>query len=214
MTQLSPPEAWLQQTAARRSPDLRQERAVRTREQILFAAAELFAQAGFQKTSIKDVADRAGVTKGAIFFHYPTKEILATAVVEAHYSRWPDLLARAQAQGLSPLDVAFEVLDQAAVAFRDDLVVRAGARLQIERSLIDAPLPRPYEGWTDVLATLLRDARDSGELRPGTDPDAAARCLVASFFGTQHISDTLSQRADLLERWADMRELLALSLRP
>ncbi|WP_371493592.1 TetR/AcrR family transcriptional regulator [Kitasatospora sp. NBC_00374] len=196
-----------------RSPELVQDRAVRTRAQVLLAAARHFAGSGFRGASVKDVADEAGVTKGAVYFHFVNKEALAIAVVEEHYARWPALLNELQAEDLSPLDTAVEMLNRAALAFRDDIVVQAGARLQIERSLIDAPLPTPYQGWTDLLSDLLTKARDEGQLRPGVDPHAAARVLVSGFFGAQHISETLHHRADLLDRWNEMRDLLTSAIR-
>src|ERR1044072_8398318 len=64
------PERAKGQTArAGRSPELHQERAVQTRLQVLEAAALLFDQRGYAGTSIKDVADEVGMTKGAVYFH-------------------------------------------------------------------------------------------------------------------------------------------------
>lgn len=186
---------------------------MRTRIQILTAAATLFSTAGFRGTSMQEVAKRAEVTKGAVYFHFPTKEILAIAVVEEHYTRWPEALAELSAEGLSPLDTGVALLDRAAMAFRDDVVVRAGARLQIERSLIDVPLPEPYIGWIDLLTELLTQAAELGQLRPGASPGAVARVLVSGFFGMQHISETLHQRSDIIERWQELRDMVLLSVR-
>ncbi|MEU4926552.1 ScbR family autoregulator-binding transcription factor [Streptomyces yokosukanensis] len=204
---------WTGSPTEDRLPDLRQERAVQTRAQVLRAAAEEFAEKGFKSTSIQDVAKRVGMTKGAVYFHFPNKEILAIAVVEAHYSRWPELLEGILAEGHPPLDTVVRVLDGAAQAFATDIVVQAGARLQLERSLIDAELPQPYVGWTQLLAHLLTSAREAGELREGVDPEAAARALVSGFFGVQHVSDTLTGRADLLQRWPEFRDLAMASIR-
>lgn len=192
----------------RRGPDPKQERSARTRLLVLRAASELFAQHGFRHTSVKDVADRMEMTKGAVYFHYPSKEALAVAVVEEHYARWPALLEEVLAEGFGPLETAEQLLARTAVAFRDDIVVQAGARLQIERPHIDAELPTPYVDWTDLLASLLVAAREQGRLREGVAPDAAARSLVSAFFGAQHISDVLQGRADVVERWAETSELL------
>ncbi|MDH6129521.1 ScbR family autoregulator-binding transcription factor [Kitasatospora sp. GP82] len=201
-------DAFVGKVFADRSPDLRQSRAMRTRVHVLRCAAEVFAERGFGASSVKDVADRAQLTKGAVYFHFPSKELLATAVVEALYERWPVMLADVQQEELGPLGTAREMLDRTAVAFRDDPIVQAGARLQIERDLIEAELPPPYSDWTALLTGLLEEARAAGELREGVDPGAAARTLVAGFFGMQHISDNLHRRADIMERWAEVRSLL------
>ncbi|GAA0679499.1 ScbR family autoregulator-binding transcription factor [Kitasatospora atroaurantiaca] len=199
--------------SARRSPDLRQDRAHRTRELVLHSAAELFATRGFHGTSVQDVATAAGMTKGAVYFHFPSKDVLALAVVEEHYTRWPALLEAARARKLGPFDTVLTMVDGAAEAFAHDAVVQAGARLQIESNLIGLPLPTPYVGWIDLLTALLTEAADQGELRAGVDPAAAARTIVSAFFGMQHVSATLHQRADLLERWQEVRELVLLAIR-
>jgi AcrR family transcriptional regulator len=197
----------------RRGPDPKQERAARTRLLVLTAASELFAEQGFRHTSVKDVADRMKMTKGAVYFHYPSKEALAVAVVEEHYARWPALLEEVLTEGYGPLETAERLLMRTAEAFRDDIVVQAGARLQIERPHIDVELPTPYVDWTQLLASLLVAARDEGQVREGVSPEAAARSLVSAFFGAQHISDVLSRRADVVERWTETSELLFHAIR-
>ncbi|MET9912829.1 ScbR family autoregulator-binding transcription factor [Streptomyces sp. NPDC006476] len=197
----------------RRGPDPKQDRSARTRQLVLTAASELFARHGFRHTSVQDVADRVAMTKGAVYFHYPTKEVLAVAVVEEHYARWPALLEQVVAEGHGPLDTAAQLLERAALAFRDDVIVQAGARLQIERPQIDAELPTPYVDWTEILESLLVAAAEAGELRDGVEPGAAARVLVSAFFGTQHISDVLHGRTDVPDRWAESSELLFHAIR-
>ncbi|MEV8545499.1 ScbR family autoregulator-binding transcription factor [Streptomyces sp. NPDC051572] len=190
-----------------------QERSTRTRLRVLMGAAELFTERGFRQTSVKDVADRVEMTKGAVYFHYPSKEALAVAIVEEHYARWPKLLGEVTDEGLGPVDTAVRMLERAAEAFRDDVIVQAGARLQIERPHIDAELPKPYVDWIALLESLLTSAREAGELRPGIAPDKAAHSLVSAFFGSQHVSDVLNRRADVVPRWQELSALLFHAIR-
>lgn len=62
-----------------------QERAQRTRRRVLVAAAGVFAQRGFARASMAEILDAAGVTKGALYFHFPGKEALAKAVVQEQF---------------------------------------------------------------------------------------------------------------------------------
>lgn len=159
------------------------------------------------------MADRVEMTKGAVYFHYPTKEALAVAIVEEHYARWPKMLEEVAMEGLSPLSTAERMLERAATAFQNDVIVQAGARLQIERPQIDAELPTPYVDWISLLESLLTSAREAGELRPGVTPAAAARSLVSAFFGSQHVSDVLNGRADVVRSWQDLGGLLFRAIR-
>ncbi|MGW7529112.1 ScbR family autoregulator-binding transcription factor [Streptomyces sp. NPDC054783] len=179
---------------------LKQDRALQTRQSVLESAAAVFAEKGFPGVTILDVAEHAGLTKGAIYFHFANKEALAEAVVQEFYRRLPLIVDPALELGLSPLRTVVEALQRTATAFRDDRVIQAGARLQIERSYIGATLPAPYVDFETLLTGLLTQADEAGELRPGLSPESYARILISAFFGAQHISWVQSDRQDLKER--------------
>lgn len=68
----------------------KQERAVRTRNALIESAAELFTRDGFEVVSLSTISARAGVSNGALHFHFASKAALATAVREAaaqHFAR-------------------------------------------------------------------------------------------------------------------------------
>lgn len=182
-----------------RGSELKQERAVRTRARILRAAAQSFAAKGYPCVTVLDVADLTGMTKGAVYFHFANKDALAAAVSEEFYRRLARLAESVAERGLEPVDRVVALLTETALAFRDDVVTQAGARLQIERTLIDSPLPPPYRDYTETVLQWLREAEDDGNA-VGIAPEAVARVLVASLFGTQHISWVLTDRADITDR--------------
>ena len=57
------------------------------RQELLRAAADVFAQHGFCDASIDEVAERAGYSKGAVYWHFASKEDLFLALVEEHVDR-------------------------------------------------------------------------------------------------------------------------------
>lgn len=180
--------------------ELKQERAVRTRERVLTAAAQAFAAKGYPAVTILDVAQSAGMTKGAVYFHYENKDALAVAVTDLFYRRIAVIADSVEELGLPPVSSVAELLIRTAVAFRDETVLQAGARLQLERQLIGAQLPLPYEAYTNLITSWLARRAEAGG--PGDIPSPAtlATVLVSAFFGAQHISWVLNNRADLLER--------------
>jgi AcrR family transcriptional regulator len=186
---------------------LKQERAVRTYAQILTTAADIFAAKGFSEVTLADIAERAGVTKGAIYFHFANKEAIAVAVSEEYYARLRAVAARVRQMGVAPLDTAAQFLTQMAVSLRDDSVFQAAVRLHTENALTGTSSPTPFVSYIEMLSGLLREARDKGDLVPGRDPDAMARVLVAAFFGAQHISWALHGRADIIERIQEVIDL-------
>jgi AcrR family transcriptional regulator len=177
-----------------------QQRAVLTRARVLTAVAEVFARTGFLAASMNDIVDEAGVTKGAVYFHFPSKEALAVAIVEEQFHQWPimvESLARHSPNAMvSVVALTYEVGSR----FRDDVVVTAGVRLSFERGLVNADMPTPFVGWISQIQSMFARARREGLLRPGVMPAPTARALVGSFFGIQHVSEMLTSRADLEAR--------------
>jgi AcrR family transcriptional regulator len=67
----------------------------RRHERILEAATLLFAEPGFAKTTVDDIARRAGVSKGLVYDHYPSKEALLEAVWGRQVEAWMAATTRA-----------------------------------------------------------------------------------------------------------------------
>ncbi|WP_020141301.1 hypothetical protein [Streptomyces sp. 351MFTsu5.1] len=76
--------------------------------------------------------------------------------------------------------------------------------LQLERQLIDVRLPLPYEAYTTLLTSWLAKDREAGPEDDRPAPETLAAVLVSAFFGAQHISWVLDDRADLVERTTDL----------
>ncbi|MGN9768815.1 TetR family transcriptional regulator [Micromonospora sp. SD12] len=68
-----------------------------TRTRILRAALDLFAEHGYQRTSLRQIAERLRLTKAAILYHFPAKEHLLTALVEPLVADLEALLDAAEA---------------------------------------------------------------------------------------------------------------------
>lgn len=68
----------------------REEKKARTRERLLAAARTVFAKRGFGAASLDEVADEAGLTKGAVYSNFANKEDLVLAVLEESFNRRMD----------------------------------------------------------------------------------------------------------------------------
>ena len=67
-----------------------------TSERIRSAAAELFAEKGYGETSLREIAERLGITKAALYYHYPSKEQLLQAIVQPFFDDIRVLVAQAE----------------------------------------------------------------------------------------------------------------------
>ena len=81
-----------------------------TKKRILEAALELFAQSGYLGTSMSDIAGQLGITKGALYKHYVSKQELPTLANElmGDVERYKDFFAALEKT--SPFPIAFEAL--------------------------------------------------------------------------------------------------------
>jgi AcrR family transcriptional regulator len=189
-----------------------QVRAKATRRSLLEAAAQLFDEKGYVGTSISDISAESGRTSGSIYFHYASKESLARAIVEEHFATWPQLISRYANARIPALEKLVGLSFDVARAFRDDVIVRAGARLWAERKAIDGPLPTPFLGWIKAVAVLLEEAARNGELAPGLRPEVTAHSIVCAFFGLHTVSDALDGRHDIESRLHELWLLLLAAL--
>jgi AcrR family transcriptional regulator len=67
-----------------------------TSERIRSVAAELFAEKGYGETSLREIAERLGITKAALYYHYPSKEQLLQAIVQPFFDDIRVLVAQAE----------------------------------------------------------------------------------------------------------------------
>lgn len=178
----------------------KQERAERTRTTILDAAATVFDRQGFAGASLSDILAEAGVTKGALYFHFASKEELAHALVDEQFTvRPPD-----GDDGKPGLQAVIDLTQSMARSLRENARVRASIRLVIEQGTFTDPKPDSYLRWIDLIRDQLDHAQRRGDVRKELDTTEIAHFLVGAFTGLQTAAQVLTDRADLPERVATM----------
>lgn len=182
-----------------------QERAVRTRQAILEAAGAVFAERGYGSTRISDVYQRAGMTKGAFYFHFSSKEQLAQEVLDTQMvsqtGHLPGYTREVKLQ---------EAVDSALlVAHRlhFDSLLQGSIRLSIDQGS-DLDRRPPYQAWVDFQTEVLNEAKQRGELLPDVDVRMYGELLVGVFSGVQIMSGVMTGWADLEERIANLYSIL------
>ena len=146
---------------------LRHRKEEHTRQRILAVAAHCFADGGYAATSIRDIARHVGVTVGAIYVHFPSKDRLLVAVYEMGVRRIGDAVDRALSE---PAD-SWGRLEAAARAHLEALSSNCGfARVIVRVTPSDvgdvaADLSRLREGYEERFRALIAALR----LTPGAD---------------------------------------------
>jgi AcrR family transcriptional regulator len=139
-------------------------RGQRTRERIIEAASAVFEEKGFSAATMNHLVAATGLTKGAFYFHFESKDALAVAIAEEQAQRWQWLLAEVARREQDPMRRLVALVCGSASAYRDDPTVRAASRLLLDRGLIRRELPETARWWMDTVEGLFREAHASGQL--------------------------------------------------
>ncbi|MFF2088680.1 TetR family transcriptional regulator [Nocardia sp. NPDC058176] len=188
-----------------------QERARRTRAAIIKSAAVEFGKSGYAAASLNRILEGSRATKGAMYFHFDSKEDLARAVLETAVERYRLCAERWLARtDLGPLDVLHGMVDEIALRLEHDTIVQAEYRLVIEPDFHrDAGNGggRIVGRATRVLAVR---AIEHGQLRVDADPDRFTRTLSAALAGQRYLVDPIANgsAADLRARFAEVLEVI------
>jgi AcrR family transcriptional regulator len=185
-----------------------QDRAKATREAIIAGAAAVFEEYGYGSASLSQVAEAAQVTKGALYFHFQSKEELARAVIEEQHRLVVADSEAILAEGRPALTTMILMCRVFGLQLVREPVVKAGIRLTLEATAFGQPVRKPYEDWITTMEHLADQGRKEGQIRSSVNPAALARYLVASFTGVQMVSDVLTGRADVIQRIEEMWAIL------
>lgn len=193
------------------NPTPRQPRAVATREALLRAGGAQFAATGYHKASLGEIVERAGVTKGALYFHFTGKQGLADAVIAETVAIWDRLLVQVETLGLDPLATLVAGTEQAATLRLEDPVVAGGTRL-LKDPLVSPSWAGEHHRFAETaVRTQLTAAAAAGLLRPEVDLTVLARSVIALVAGHNLICERTDTLDELTGHIADMwRALLPL----
>ncbi|MDN3297059.1 ScbR family autoregulator-binding transcription factor [Streptomyces ficellus] len=172
----------------------KQQRARRTRRAIIDSAASLFERDGYAGTGIDGIATAAGMTKGAVYFHFPTKRDIATAVLAECDSSVEGIISMLSACDLPPLQVLIDASHVLTHRICHDVCTRASITLCLERG---TPLPAVPTGpmtWPDDIRKLLRQAAERREFREGVTVEAATALVLSAGAGVELLTSLRGRR--------------------
>jgi AcrR family transcriptional regulator len=153
-------------------------------QELLDAALAVFAERGYRNARIDDVAEAAGVTKGAVYHHFANKEQLLSRAIE-HYlaTAFGDLDALLRGES-GPASVRIRLLLRRGFGSSDPNRRRVLALLlqdlrhDVPRAYRQWLAGGPMKGW-QLLADLIAEGKTNGEFRPDVDAESAARVTIA-----------------------------------
>jgi TetR/AcrR family transcriptional repressor of nem operon len=176
-------------------------RAETTRQRLIAAASRQFAHRPYSTVSLDDILAEAELTKGAMYFHFASKQALAVAIIENLAEMSRTAVTESLARRMSGLETVIDLIYLLAVQDTQDEVARAGVRLLESLDDNTAMPPALWHSWIEFITTLIQKAVTEGDVVDHDDPEDIAKMLVALWVGIRRISDL-----DELEHYLDNLE--------
>ncbi|WP_313896767.1 TetR/AcrR family transcriptional regulator [Streptomyces sp. GC420] len=186
----------------------KQERAARTHERFLDASADEFARHGYAGANLQRIASQVGMTKGALYAHFPSKDALAAVFTSAFDEAWRDLL-RKIGDGHPPLATLRCVTVGFVHQMHTDLRFRAGLRLAYEEALARGSAPEVVTGLSAALTRLVGEAQDQKELAATHSPELTSSLFLSLIFGSYHSAPSEASLAHSTQQVRQVWQLLA-----
>lgn len=188
----------------------RQARAEATRRRIIDSAVDLFTELGYGETGLADVLQRAGVSKGAFYYHFDSKESVAAAIIEEYTLRSKESMRSGVDSSLPLLDQIIAATFVGAEMLETDKTSRIGNQLLQSLGQVSATAINVYRTWSgEFTSTLAKGIEDAG-LRQGDDAVEFAEAAWAGVLGCHLLSSAFSDDAcaRLASLWRSMMRTL------
>ena len=164
-------------------------RAGNTRHRLIAAASRQFAHRPYSVVSLDDILAEAELTKGAMYFHFPSKQALALAIIDDLTEMSNAAIAELLARKMSGLETLIDLVYLLAVQDAQHEVARAGGRLlESLDNTTDMPTTL-WQSWIDFVTTLIQKAIAEGDVIEDRDPVDIAKMLVALLVGIRRVSE-------------------------
>jgi TetR/AcrR family acrAB operon transcriptional repressor len=183
--------------SAKSSPSRQEEMSAESRRRLRDAAVRLFAERGYRETSLQDVGQAAGISRGSVSWHFGSKAGLLEDIVSQTIEQTLGLLEAIADDDSTPLGDWLAMYrdliqhDPTARLFPMLLLEAIGPRSEIRETY--AEFHRRIRSW---IARRLTVAQARGELVDGLDPSSAAAALWAALVGA-HVQWRLDEHLDL-----------------
>lgn len=185
------------------------EDAEKTRQDIIESARAVFHECGVSRSTLEKIAKEAGVTRGAIYWHFKDKAELFFAMREDVFRPMVErtdslLLSEDYANPLDAIEASlkefFRVLDDCPVVREVFEIMISRCEYVDEFASVQEEAGRPAYEFLAKMECMYRKAADKGCLRPGLDPEATARDTWAFTSGLLHLMLGCQKGSDLDQR--------------
>lgn len=163
-----------------------QHRSEETRNRILEASTHLFSKTGYDATGVAEICQEAGVSKGAFYHHFPTKQAVFIELLNSYLNGIENGFTEMRQEGKEVPQAILQMAEIAGSLFQTadihlsiflEFWTQANHDPQVWETAI-----APYRRYQSYFAEMIQEGIDQGSLQP-VDSQLAARVLVSLAIG-------------------------------
>ncbi len=170
----------------------RQVRSEATRRKILDAAIEVFGDEGYAAAGWSTIIERTGLTKGALYHHFESKESLASSIIEEGSDTLLSAFRNVCGSSSPGLENLIHGTFTIVEVLSSERMARAAAQLATALSGFNAAASRFYANLMLDTAQEARRAINEGDLRDEIDPDLLSALIIGAIFGARLVANAIS----------------------
>jgi AcrR family transcriptional regulator len=187
---------------------VRQARSELTRQKIITSAVDLIDEIGYAAAGLGDIIERAEMTKGALYYHFESKEALATAIIEEGVLSLANAFRTISESSSPTLENIIHGVFVVAERVATDKIARVATHLSRAFGKFNAAARFSYQAWLQEMSEWVEQARAEGDLREDLDTGVIAETIIAAMLGAELLSNTISGGDDLRDRIGRTWEIL------
>lgn len=170
----------------------RQVRSEATRRKILAAAIDVFGEVGYAAAGWSVIIERTGMTKGALYHHFDSKEALALAIIEEGSDKLLSAFQGVCGSSSPGLENLLHGTFTIVKVLSSDEIASAAEHLIAALSGFSAAAGRFCTGLVALMAAEAQRAIAEGDVRSDADPTVIGESIVGAIFGMRLLSNATS----------------------
>lgn len=187
---------------------VRQARSEATRQKIIESAVDLINEIGYPAAGLADIIERAEMTKGALYYHFESKEALATAIIEDGGNRVISAFQAAGRPGSPAMENIIHGVFMVADTVTNDTLAQAASRLLRTFGGFNPAAKKTYGVFLEQMVERVATAAAEGDLRTDVDPEQVGRTIFGAILGAEQLSTALTDGEDLARQFVSTWEVL------
>ena len=186
------------------------------RKVLLQAASDVLLEYGPHKTTLDDIAKRAGMAKTSLYYYFKDKNEIIRAIIKSDIEQFLDIINRAVADAPTAEEKMI-ALSTARYNFIAGKAQRANKQIISEFRSLEGVFETEREFYLqsnkEIIEKILSDGIEKGELKPIEDIELVSLIMVSSMFGCDHTFAFYDQRDRVLEGIKKMARIFFAGLR-